>query len=58
MEERRAAALAKAHDDEGAKRAKQAALDAFQQAIDIQFEVIQRALGPADGGAAPTGPTP
>jgi len=46
--ERTAKALAEKGDAPGAEKAKQAAIQAFQQAIEIQDEVITRALG--DGG--------
>ena len=48
IEERRAKALAAKGDAPGAEQAKQAAIKAFQQAIEIQDEVIAKALG--DGG--------
>jgi tetratricopeptide (TPR) repeat protein len=48
VEERRAKALADQGDSQGAKRAKEQAIQAFEQAIEIQDKVIGRALG--DGG--------
>jgi tetratricopeptide (TPR) repeat protein len=47
IEERRAKALAEKGDAAGAEKAKQAAIQAFQQAIEIQDEVISKALGDA-----------
>jgi tetratricopeptide (TPR) repeat protein len=47
IEERRAKALAAKGDAAGAESAKQAAIKAFQQAIEIQDEVISKALGDA-----------
>lgn len=44
VEERRAKALKEKGDAAGAERAKKAALDAFGQAMDIQEDVIGRAL--------------
>lgn len=54
VEERRAASLAERGDTAGAAEARRAAIAAFQEAIDIQDEVIQRALG--DGGAPEPAP--
>jgi tetratricopeptide (TPR) repeat protein len=48
VEERRAAALEAAGDKPGARAARARAVDAFEQAIEIQAFVIERALG--DGG--------
>jgi len=56
VEERRAAALAARGDAAGAAKARDAAIAAFTEAIDIQDEVIQRALG--DGGAPLPEPVP
>lgn len=49
LEERRSAALKEKGDLPGAEAAKQAALKAFEEAIEVQDEVILRALG--DAGA-------
>jgi hypothetical protein len=57
VEERRAAALGARGDGPGAAEARRAAIAAFQEAIDIQDEVIQRALG-GDGGAPLPEPAP
>lgn len=58
VEERRAAALAKSGDEAGATEARARAVDAFEQAIDIQAEVIETALadaglGEGEGGGPP-----
>jgi hypothetical protein len=44
VEERRSKALATKGDTEGAERARKAAIDAYQKAIDVQDEVIARSL--------------
>ncbi len=49
VEERRSAALKEKGDLKGAEAARQAAMKSFEQAIEIQDEVIARALG--DAGA-------
>lgn len=53
VEERRAKALTAKGDTAGAERATKAALTAFGQAMDIQEDVIGRALKEKEKGAAP-----
>lgn len=57
IEERRMEALAKAFDTAGAEKAKQAALAAFEQAVEIQDAVIAKALAevPPQPSAQPSG---
>jgi len=49
VEERRAKSLEAKNDRDGAQRSRKAAIDAFDEAVRIQDEVISSALG--DGGA-------
>ena len=49
VEERRATALEAHGDRDGARQARERALDSYEQAVEIQDEVIRRAL--ADAGA-------
>jgi tetratricopeptide (TPR) repeat protein len=66
IEERRMEALAKAGDTAGAEKAKQAALAAFEKAVEIQDAVISKALegmptavpanGPSNGPAKSPAP--
>jgi hypothetical protein len=53
VEQRLREKLLEAGDDKGAEEAKQRAIAAFEQAVEIQDEVIKRALSEDD---APTGP--
>jgi tetratricopeptide (TPR) repeat protein len=50
VEERRSKALKEKGDSEGAERARKAAVESFRQAMDIQEDVIARALKQKDEG--------
>ena len=54
VEERRSIALKEKGDEPGAEQARRSAIAAFEQAIEIQDQVIQSALGDA-GSPAPAG---